>query len=104
MPTAAIKEVLFHWEKVQSVCLEWHPNTADVSRMTDLFNNTIMHHFKTILKKRERQSTLDQFVFPVQAKRRREEVEQDKEDPFQNLRLNKLLCCDYNSVFRNLVC
>jgi hypothetical protein len=36
---------------------------------------------KTILNKRERESTLDQFVIPVQAKRRREEVEQDKEDP-----------------------
>jgi hypothetical protein len=38
------------------------------------------HRFKGRTE-RERQSTLDQFVIPVQAKRRREEVEQDKEDP-----------------------
>ncbi|GFU96693.1 choline transporter-like protein 2 [Trichonephila clavipes] len=59
MPTSAIKDLLKKWEAVRAMVLEWHPNQADVSRVGDLYNNNAIDYFWEILKKREKQSTLD---------------------------------------------
>ncbi|GFT77912.1 uncharacterized protein TNCV_1540191 [Trichonephila clavipes] len=61
MPTSAIKDLLKKWEAVRAIVLEWHPNQADVSRVGDLYNNNAINYFWKILKKREKQSTLDMF-------------------------------------------
>ncbi|GFX98210.1 uncharacterized protein TNCV_4908531 [Trichonephila clavipes] len=61
MPTSAIKDLLKKWEDVRAMVLEWHPNHADVSRVGDLYNNNAINYFRKILKKREKQSTLDMF-------------------------------------------
>ncbi|GFS51445.1 uncharacterized protein TNCV_549071 [Trichonephila clavipes] len=62
MPTSAIKR---SFEKVggcqSKMVLKWHPNQADVSRVGDLYNNNDINYFWKILKKREKQSTLDMF-------------------------------------------
>ncbi|GFV58375.1 uncharacterized protein TNCV_2556191 [Trichonephila clavipes] len=60
MPTSAFKDLLKKWEAVRAMVLEWHPNQADVSRIGDLYNNNAIYYRK-ILKKREKQSTLDMF-------------------------------------------
>ncbi|GFX45757.1 uncharacterized protein TNCV_933961 [Trichonephila clavipes] len=62
MPTSANKNLLKKWEAVRAIVLEWHPNQADVSRAGDLYNNNAINYFRKILKKREKQSTLDMFV------------------------------------------
>ncbi|GFW82498.1 uncharacterized protein TNCV_1793911 [Trichonephila clavipes] len=41
--------------------LEWDPDQADVSRVGDLYNDNAINYFRKILKKREKQSTLDMF-------------------------------------------
>ncbi|GFW46006.1 uncharacterized protein TNCV_3276241 [Trichonephila clavipes] len=61
MPTSAIKDLLNKWEAVRAMVLEWHPNQADVSRVLDLYNDNAINYFRKILKKREKQSTLDMF-------------------------------------------
>ncbi|GFW81837.1 uncharacterized protein TNCV_2885111 [Trichonephila clavipes] len=61
MPTTAIKDLLKKWEAVRVMVLEWHPNQADVSRVGDLYNDNAINYFRKILKKREKQSTLDMF-------------------------------------------
>ncbi|GFW50293.1 uncharacterized protein TNCV_4697091 [Trichonephila clavipes] len=61
MPTSAIKDLLKKWADVRSMVLEWHPNQADVSRFGDLYNNNAINYFRKILKKIEKQSTLDMF-------------------------------------------
>ncbi|GFY12997.1 uncharacterized protein TNCV_665631 [Trichonephila clavipes] len=61
MPTSAIKDLLKKWEAVRAMVLEWHPNQADVSRVGDLYNDNAINYFRKILKKREKQSTLDMF-------------------------------------------
>ncbi|GFV08382.1 uncharacterized protein TNCV_328161 [Trichonephila clavipes] len=60
MPTSAIKDLLKKGEDVRAMVLEWHPYQADVSRVRDPYNNAI-NYFRKILKKREKQSTLDMF-------------------------------------------
>ncbi|GFS78479.1 uncharacterized protein TNCV_3147351 [Trichonephila clavipes] len=61
MPTCAIKDLRKKWADVRAMVLEWHPNQADVSRVGDLYNNNAINYFRKILKKREKQSTLDMF-------------------------------------------
>ena len=61
MPTSDIKDLLKKWEDVRAMVLKWHPNQADVSKVGDLFNDNAINHFRKIMKKREKQSTLDMF-------------------------------------------
>ncbi|GFV53438.1 uncharacterized protein TNCV_2205741 [Trichonephila clavipes] len=63
MPTSAIKDLLKKWEAVRAMVLEWHPNQADVSRVGDLHNDNTINYFRKILKKREKQSTLDMLCY-----------------------------------------
>ncbi|GFT96237.1 uncharacterized protein TNCV_3906771 [Trichonephila clavipes] len=51
----------FKWDDVKAMVLEWHPNQADVIRVGDLYNDSAINYFRKILKKREKQSTLDMF-------------------------------------------
>ncbi|GFT97855.1 uncharacterized protein TNCV_2167651 [Trichonephila clavipes] len=64
MPTSAIKDLLKKWEAVKAMVLEWHPNQADVSGVGDLYNGNAINYFRKILKKKEKQSTLD-MLFPI---------------------------------------
>ncbi|GFW00574.1 uncharacterized protein TNCV_2283201 [Trichonephila clavipes] len=61
MPTSAIKDLFKKWDAVRAMVLEWHPNQADVSRVGDLYNDNTINYSRKILKKREKQSTLDMF-------------------------------------------
>ncbi|GFT29064.1 uncharacterized protein TNCV_3587021 [Trichonephila clavipes] len=61
MPTSAIKDLLKKWEAVRAMVLEWHSNQADIGRVGDLYNDNAINYFRKILKKREKQSTLDMF-------------------------------------------
>ncbi|GFT75048.1 uncharacterized protein TNCV_2244341 [Trichonephila clavipes] len=61
MPTSAIKDLLKKWVDVRAMVLEWHPNQVDVNRVGVLYNNNAINYFRKILKKREKQSTLDMF-------------------------------------------
>ncbi|GFS87642.1 uncharacterized protein TNCV_2942251 [Trichonephila clavipes] len=68
MPTSAIKDILKKWADVRTMVLDWHPNQADISRVGDLYNNNAINYFRKILKKREKQSTLDMFFNAPYAK------------------------------------
>ncbi|GFW04826.1 uncharacterized protein TNCV_4880621 [Trichonephila clavipes] len=59
MPTSAIKDLFKKWDAVIAIFLEWHPNQAVVSRVGDLYNDNSINYLRKILKKREKQSTLD---------------------------------------------
>ncbi|GFY33576.1 uncharacterized protein TNCV_3343121 [Trichonephila clavipes] len=59
MPRSSIKDISKKWKAVRAMVLEWHPNQAGVSRFGDLYNDNAINYFRKILKKREKQSTLD---------------------------------------------
>ncbi|GFX06057.1 uncharacterized protein TNCV_446321 [Trichonephila clavipes] len=61
MPTSSIKDLLKKGEDVRAMVLEWHPNQADVGRVGDLYNDNAINYFRKILKKIEKQSTLNMF-------------------------------------------
>ncbi|GFX82590.1 uncharacterized protein TNCV_1192651 [Trichonephila clavipes] len=61
MTISAIKDLLKKWEDVRAMVLEWHPYQADVSWFGDLYNDNAINYFRKIMKKIEKQSTLDMF-------------------------------------------
>jgi hypothetical protein len=42
---------------------KWHPEIAVVNRIINLFNDNVMQHFRKNLKNRQKQVTLDRFLF-----------------------------------------
>lgn len=70
--TMKLDGILFHWKKVQSVCVQWLFNIAKVNnRKWITYTAPFQNRLK---KKRHIQSTLDQFIIRIQAKRRKEKV------------------------------
>ncbi|GFY30030.1 uncharacterized protein TNCV_4073431 [Trichonephila clavipes] len=67
-PTSAIKDLLKKWAVVRAMVLEWQPNQADISRVGDLYNSNAINCFLKILKKGEKQLTLDMFFNAPSAK------------------------------------
>lgn len=60
-PSSAIREMLKAWESVASYIKKHHPNQTVSKRATDLFNDNAVSHFQQILKRRQKQTTLDSF-------------------------------------------
>ncbi|XP_023210348.1 tigger transposable element-derived protein 1-like [Centruroides sculpturatus] len=74
--TAAIKDFLVKWGEVQEFTSVHYPNTAEANRINDLYNDTLARHFRKVLKKREKQTTLDKFFKKPVAKKQRMEQEE----------------------------
>ncbi|PNF33870.1 hypothetical protein B7P43_G07233 [Cryptotermes secundus] len=60
--SGAIKEMLKAWEIVASYIEKHHPNKAVAMRATNLFNDNAVSHFHQILKRRQKQMSLDSFL------------------------------------------
>lgn len=56
------------WEKVQNFVEKHHPNKAVAVRAMNLFNENAMSHFCEILKRRQKQMSLDRFPVKVAQK------------------------------------
>ena len=59
---SAIREMLKAWESVSSYVKKHHPNQTEAIRATELFNDNAVSHFQQILKRRQKQTTLDTFL------------------------------------------
>ena len=53
------------WETVQYFVEKHHPNKAVAVRVMDLYNDNAMSHFREILKRRQKQMSLDRFLVKV---------------------------------------
>jgi len=62
VPTSLIHEICAKWGEVQSFMERYHPNKAVASRSINIFNDKTMCHFRNILKHRQKQITLDNFL------------------------------------------
>ncbi|GFX90451.1 uncharacterized protein TNCV_2073291 [Trichonephila clavipes] len=61
LPKSAIKYLLKKWVDVRAMVLEWHTYQAAISRFGYICNNNAINYTRSILKKIEKQSTLDMF-------------------------------------------
>ncbi|UYV63939.1 hypothetical protein LAZ67_2006082 [Cordylochernes scorpioides] len=59
LPSDQIREICKIWETVQLFVAKHHPNKPAALRATDQFNDNAMSHFHEILKKRQKQQSLD---------------------------------------------
>ena len=60
-----IRKMCKIWETLQSFVENHHPNKAVAVWMMNLFNNNTMSHFREILKRRQKQVSLDRFLVKV---------------------------------------
>ncbi|XP_019512623.1 PREDICTED: tigger transposable element-derived protein 1-like [Hipposideros armiger] len=69
-----IREVCKMWETVQNFVEKHHPNKAAAVRAMNLFNENAMSHFREILKRREKQASLDRILVKV-ARKEKDSIE-----------------------------
>jgi hypothetical protein len=62
VPTALIFEICAKWSEVQSFMERYHLDTAVTSRSINIFSDNAMCHFRIILKLRQKQITLANFL------------------------------------------
>ena len=62
VPTSLIREICAKWGEVQSFVEWYHPDKAVASRSINIFNDNAMCHFRNILKRRQKQITMDNFL------------------------------------------
>jgi len=60
--TSLIHEICAKWCEVQSFMERYHPDKAVASCSINIFNDNAMCHFRNILKPRQKQITLDNFL------------------------------------------
>ena len=66
------------WETVQNFVEKHHPNKAAAVLVMNLFNDNAMSHFHQILKRRQKQVSLDRFLDKIVLK------EKDSIEPMDN--------------------
>ena len=59
--TADIKEICAKWNNIQNFVELYHPDKATSSRAVYMFNDIVISHFRKVLKRRQKQVTLDRF-------------------------------------------
>ncbi|XP_039623765.1 tigger transposable element-derived protein 1-like [Polypterus senegalus] len=71
LSSSKIKEVLAKWEEVKTFFEENHPNKAVCGRTMNLCNDSVVSHFRSILKRRQKQVSLDKFLVKQPATKRK---------------------------------
>ncbi|XP_066240889.1 tigger transposable element-derived protein 1-like isoform X1 [Saccopteryx leptura] len=61
--TSEIKDMLVMWEKLSNFIEKKHPEKVSTGRASALFNDICLSHFRNILKGRQKQTSLDRFLF-----------------------------------------
>ena len=61
-PSSGIKEMIQAWETVSTYVEKYLPNKAVAVRSTNLFNQNVIKHFRDILKRRQKQVSMDRYV------------------------------------------
>jgi len=62
VPTSLNHEICAKWGEVQSFVERYHPAKAVASRSINISNDNAMCHFRNILKRRQKQITLDNIL------------------------------------------
>ncbi|XP_013365403.1 PREDICTED: tigger transposable element-derived protein 1-like [Chinchilla lanigera] len=71
LPSNKIRKICKMWETVKSFVEKHHPNKAVAVRTVNLFNNNVMSHFCEILKRKQKQVSLNRFLVKVARKEKR---------------------------------
>ena len=90
-PTSLIKEMFAKWMDVKNFAEKYHPNKAQTSRNSIVWNDQTMSHFRNILRRRQKQSSLDRFLVKVKpgepqpgpSREKRQKKEREKTPEFQ---------------------
>ena len=59
--TIVIKDMCAKWSELQSFVEKYHPNKAVASRVCNTFNDNALSHFRQIIQRHQKQTSLDRF-------------------------------------------
>ena len=59
--SSEIKEILKKWTELQIFVEKTHPDREKANHCIHLLNDNVMSYYRTVLKKKQKQTTLDQF-------------------------------------------
>ncbi|GBM30944.1 Tigger transposable element-derived protein 1 [Araneus ventricosus] len=77
--TSEIQEILGMWQRVSQFVEKKHPEKVATGHASELFNDTCLTHFRSILQGRKKQTSLDSFFFnPAKEAKTSEEKSSDK--------------------------
>lgn len=62
VPCSLIREICAKWGEVQNFVERYHPDKAVASCSINIFNDGAMSHFRNILRRRQKQISLDNFL------------------------------------------
>ena len=62
--SSKIKEILKKWTELQMFVEKTHPDREKANRCIHLLNDNVMSYYRRVLKKKQKQTTLDQFLVP----------------------------------------
>lgn len=62
LSTPLLKEICAKWDELRSLVQKYHPDGAVVHQSITQFNDKSMSHFKNLIKKRQKQISLDRFL------------------------------------------
>ncbi|XP_048366890.1 tigger transposable element-derived protein 1-like isoform X1 [Sphaerodactylus townsendi] len=62
VPSSELKGIFSMWRKVQGFVEKNHPDKAVAGRVCNSFNDNVLSHFRQILKRRQKQTSLDSFL------------------------------------------
>jgi len=62
--SSEIKEILKKWTELQIFVEKTHPDREKANRCIHLLNDNVMSYYRTVLKKKQKHTTLDQFLVP----------------------------------------
>jgi hypothetical protein len=79
-----IREVCKMWETVQNFVKKHHPSKTVAVQVMNLFNDNAMSHYREILKRRQKQVSLDRFLVNVVQKEKDSVEPTDSSDSISN--------------------
>jgi hypothetical protein len=64
IPSSEIKEILKKWTELQIFVEKTYPDREKANHYIHVLNDNVMSYYRTVLKKRQKETTLDRFLVP----------------------------------------
>nr|XP_053640490.1 uncharacterized protein LOC128694409 [Cherax quadricarinatus] len=61
VPSSNIKEICAKWKQLQSFVEKYHPDPTETSHICNMYNDSVVSHFRKILKKCQKKTSLDRY-------------------------------------------
>lgn len=91
LPTSALREMCSKWSELHELFLKHHPDRAGTDRILNLVDDHVVSHFRMILKKRQKQRSIERFLVKQEpAAKRQKQKTPERELPSATMERDSL--------------